>query len=165
MVELKDMVLKAWSALKNRNADQLREISGLCSDSAAVSQDEKILKLSLITYCFNKLLSKVHYRDKVEKLLDKSIERLNYGDFDGVLALIEEFDRKYSFFEGSLIEKARVKIASRMYSSGLSMSQSADLLKISVSNLLEYVGVTRVHNEMTTMGAMDRLKIARTIFK
>ncbi|MBM3309426.1 MAG: hypothetical protein FJY77_04150 [Candidatus Altiarchaeales archaeon] len=165
MSDLKELVLKTWSALKNRDADVLREVSGLCSDEAAVSQDEKTIELALITYCFNKLLSKVHYRDKVDKLVDKAIERLNYGDFEGVLKAIDEFDQKYSFFEGSLIEKARVKIASRLYSSGLSMSQSADLLKVRVSNLLEYVGVTKVHNEITTISAMERLKIARAIFR
>lgn len=165
MDEIEEFVSRTSTALKSREINDLREISHLCSEEATVKQDAKTIKIALITYCFNKLLSKVHYRDKVDKLVDQSIEKLGQGDLDGVLNAVEEFDRKYSFFEGSLIEKARVKIASRLYSSGLSISQAAELLNVGVSDLLDYVGVTKVHNEVKTMTAVERLKIARNLFK
>ncbi|MFH1126244.1 MAG: hypothetical protein V1703_03895, partial [Candidatus Altiarchaeota archaeon] len=113
----------------------------------------------------NKLFSKVHYRDKVDKVADQAIEYLQQEDFEGVLKAIDDFDKKHSFFEGSLTEKGRVKIASRLYSSGLSIAQAAELLNVSVSNLLDYVGVTKVQEESRTMTATERLKIARSLFK
>ena len=121
--------------------------------------------MSIISYSFNKLLSKIHYRDKLEKLIKNSLPKLNNGDFEGVISEIDQFDQQNSFFEGSLIEKAKVKIASRLYSSGLSLSQSAELVEVRVSELLDYVGVTKIHDETKTISAMERLKIAREVFR
>ncbi|MDD5111602.1 MAG: hypothetical protein PHG85_03590 [Candidatus Altiarchaeota archaeon] len=153
------------NALKKRDINELREISHQCSEEAALGQDERKIQAAIVTYCFNKLLSKVHYRDKVDELTNASIEAATRGDFPKVLALIEEFDRKYSFFEGSLVQKAKVKVASRLYSSGLSIARSAELLGASVSDVLDYVGVTRVHSDVQSMTVAERLKIARSVFK
>jgi len=165
MTAIKDMISETLASLKKRDADALREISHRYSEEATVTQDQKTIKIALIAYCFNKILSKVHYRDRIETLMEQSSSQLAGQDLEAVINTINDFDRKHSFFEGDLVEKAKVKVASRLYSSGLSISQSAELLNISVSDLLEYVGVTKVHNESKTMTATERLKLARQLFK
>jgi hypothetical protein len=165
MLEASDLIKRTQIALEAKDGDGLREIYHECSEESAVNQNPDVIKIALITYCFSKLLSKVHYREKIEKLIEHSIQPLNQGKLDDVLAIINEFDKKNTFFEGSLVDKARVKIASKLYSAGLSISQASELLNANLSDVLDYVGVTKVHNEITTMTATERLKIARRLFK
>jgi hypothetical protein len=160
-----EMTSKTMDAFKKRDINAFRDIYHEATEDAAISQDPVLIKIAVIGYCFNKLFSKVHYREKIERLAEDCQQKLANGNLDGILKEIEEFDRKHSFFEGNLVEKARVKIASRLYSTGLSISQSAELLNVRLSELLDYVGVTRVHNEVQTKSVMERLKTAREIFK
>lgn len=163
---LNNLTEETKKALLAKDAFRFRELSGKCSDTVVLTQDEKMIQLALITYSFNKILSKVHFQKKVDYLLENTVRKLDAIDFEGILTDIDAFDREHGFFEGTLVGKARIKIGARLYAKGISLAQSASLVKVRVSDILEYVGDTRVHDGgAESKSVKDRLNIARRAFK
>ncbi len=158
-----DMIEEIKDALKNQDALKLRKLSDIFTDKAVLDQKKDVINLAIITYSFNKIFSKVHFQSKFEDLVSGAIEKLDKKDFDGLINDIREFDKKHGHFEGNLIKKARIKIGSRLYSHGLSISSSAELVNVRISDILKYVGGTHVHESSVTISVKDRLNIARRI--
>lgn len=159
-----DTIEEIKDALKNRDAFKMRKLSDSFTDKAVILQDEEMIDLAIITYSLNKIFSKVHFQSKFGSLITDSIEKLEKKDFAGIMQDIAEFDEKYGHFEGNLIKKARIKIGSRLYSHGLSVSRSASLVNVRISEILKYVGGTHVHESSATISVKDRLNVARKIF-
>lgn len=159
-----DIIEETKDALKNQDAFKLRKLSDSFTDNAVISQDREIIDLAIITYSLNKILSKAHFQNKFDKLIRDVIEKLEKKDLNEIMKDIREFDKKYGHFEGNLIKKARIKIGSRLYSHGLSISRSAALVNVRISDILKYVGGTHVHESSLTLSVKDRLNAARKIF-
>ena len=64
-----------------------------------------------------------------------------------------------------IVEKARIKIGTRLYSKGLSLTHSADLSGATGVEILTFSGKTRVHEESETRPVRERLEVARKIFR
>jgi predicted transposase YdaD len=155
--EVLDAVAKIDSA-------KLRELAGYYSDEAAVTQRPDILKLAIITYCLHKTSVKIHMRENVHKLVESILYELSEGKFDDIIEEIDNFDSEHGLFEGKISEKAAIKIASRLHSRGISVSQSASLTGARISDILEYVGETKGYQHTEGKSITDRLNIARDIF-
>ncbi|MBD3388448.1 MAG: hypothetical protein GF416_05200 [Candidatus Altiarchaeales archaeon] len=151
-------------AISKEDSVKLRELAGHYSDKAAVTQEEEIVKLSMITYCFHKIFIKMHFREKTEALVESALKKLSAGDLEGILSDVDDFDSDHGLFEGGLVWKARIKMASRMHSRGISLTQSASLTGAHVSDILEYVGETKGYEHAEGKTVPDRLNIARDIF-
>jgi hypothetical protein len=141
----------------------LRELSRELSELAVTDQSERVIDLALITYCLNKIFSKVHFQENIADLKKDVISELSRENFGGVLGIIEGFDSEYGAFEGNLVGKARIKIGSRLYSDGLSLSQSASLTGVHVSDIIEYVGETKTHERIKPASVAERFSIAKKI--
>ncbi len=152
-------------AVSKVDAVKLRELAGYYTDEAAVSQGEVEIKMALATYCLHKIFIKVHMRDKVNPLVESVLKSLSGGDVDRVLADIEAFDLEHGLFEGGIVGKARIKIASRLSSRGISMTQSASLTGAGMGDMLEYAGETRGYAPKDGKTLAARLNIARDLFK
>jgi len=152
-------------AVKERDIFRLRELAGVYSDQAGVDQDQRKIKLSLITYSLNKIYGKIHFRQKTKKMEEKVVRNLKEGDLDGVLEAIYDFDREHGLFHEGLSRKARVKIGSRLYSQGLSMSQAASLVNTHVNDIQDYVGVTKEHEVRHGKSLEKRFSSAKEILK
>jgi hypothetical protein len=105
----------------------------------------------------------VHFQENIADLKKDVISELSRENFGGVLGIIEGFDSEYGAFEGNLVGKARIKIGSRLYSDGLSLSQSASLTGVHVSDIIEYVGETKTHERIKPASVAERFSIAKKI--
>jgi hypothetical protein len=152
-------------ALSKEDAVKMRELAGFFSDESALHQDDETIKLAMLTYCFHKIFIKMHMREKTEDLVEAAMKRLAGGDLDGILKDIGDFDAQHGLFEGGLVGKARIKIASRLHSRGISVTQSASLTEAAVGDVLDYVGETRGYQHREGKSVIERLNIARDIFK
>jgi len=152
-------------AVSKVDSVKLRELAGYFSDESAIHQEQDTIKMAMITYCLHKIFIKLHMREKIEPLVQEAIRNISRGEFDRVLADIDEFDRKNGMFEGGLVGKAKIKISSRMQSRGISVTQSASLTGAAVSDILDYVGETRGYQHKEGKTVIERLNIARDIFK
>ena len=158
-------VSEVLDAVSKVDSIKLRELAGYYSDEAALTQEGDVIKMALITYCLHKIYVKIHMREKTESLVESVLRDLTAGNLDGVIMNIEAFDSQHGLFEGGIVGKARIKIASRLHSRGISVTQSASLTGAAVSDILEFVGETRgyLHREGKTVA--ERLNTVRDILK
>ncbi len=152
-------------AIKSGDSVKLRELASHYSDEASTTQGEDMIKLAMVTYCFHKIYIKLHMREKTEEIAEKAVMKLGEHDFDGILSEIDKFDSEHGFFEGGLVGKARIKIASRLHSRGVSVTQAASLTGANVSDLLDYVGETKGYRPREGKSVAERLNLARDILK
>ncbi|MFH0860453.1 MAG: hypothetical protein V1921_04580 [Candidatus Altiarchaeota archaeon] len=151
-------------AIDSRDALELRKLSKRYSMEAVVEQSDDIINLAIISYCLNKVLSKVHFSEKIDTLIYYVREKLEKGDLAGAISSIESFDEEHGLFHGNLVYKARVKVGSRMYSSGISLTQAASLVDIKVSEILEYSGYTKGDEETRHKSLGERVAVVRRLF-
>ncbi|MFH1403004.1 MAG: hypothetical protein ABIH11_01885 [Candidatus Altiarchaeota archaeon] len=155
---------RVLDAVAKEDSIKLRELASEYSDDAAINQDKESLQLAVITYSFHKIFSKIHFREKTESLVESSIKKLSEGMLEGVIGEIESFDREHGLFHGGLVGKARIKIGSRIYSRGISITHASTLSGAPVSEILEYSGDTKHHEEKERVSLSDRLNKARDVF-
>jgi len=160
-----DLTGELIKAVQERDAKKMRELSNTLSDKAATEQEDDIIKLALITYSLHKIYSKVHFKEKAGHLSERLTADLSTGDLDSAIEKIKEFDSEHGFFHGDIIEKARIKIGSRLYSRGLSLSKSANLAGTTIKDLLRYVGSTKTEFKKTAIPVSERLENTRKLIK
>lgn len=168
------------SDFNKRKLLELKTLSNEFIEKAAFKNDKFYAQMSLISYALYNLLSKVHvagnpkfskFRLTVLGLIDKSIYALKKKDaedfsnnLDLTLKEIDEFDRKLGNFVMDVVEKARIKQASRAYSIGLSLSQSSALTGADKKSVQNYVGKTTMHDEIIEVkGIKTRLEILKSM--
>ncbi len=162
-----DRVDEVSVAIEKQDTIALRELCGHYGDEAAISQDIHPVEMALICYCFHKIFLKVNLDGKREHLIPGTIKNLRNGDRSQILTDLKKFDDEHGFFEGNIVEKARIKVAARLHSRGISILQSATTCSIRMSDLMDYVGETReyVHHLRNEGGLTleDRLNVARNL--
>ncbi len=160
-----ETIAKVMDAISKEDTHRLRELASEFSDDAAIRQDETTVDLAIITYCFNKIFGKIHFREKTEEIVDLALKHLSQGEISRVIEEIHAFDFEHGLFHGGLVGKAKIKIGTRLYSRGLSISHSSEITGAPVSELLEYAGDTKHHEEVEKIPLSDRLNITRDLFK
>ena len=76
-----------------------------------------------------------------------------------------ELDRERGHFEETVIDKARVKKAAKLYYQGLSLRRAAELTGADPASLMSYIGVSRMHDIKESGALGRRITIARGIFE
>ncbi len=160
-----DYARELSTALGKKNTYRLRELSDECTDAAFITQDEKVIKIGVISYAFHKIFLKRHYHAQFAEVLEAAKKKLGVGDYDGVMEDLKEFDRRFGFFQGNVIKKARIKMGARLYTRGLSLATAAELVSVNVSDILKYAGGTQVHEKTNGRSFKERLDIAREVFE
>lgn len=163
------------SAFESSAALDLRQISNDSLTEAAMRNDEVVCRISVIAYCLHKFLSKEHVQDSkrwpkirgtILSQLDSSIrflEKAKMKEFEGQLdrigAAVRKADAEMGYFVQNLYDKAKVKQASAAYGLGMSLNQAAALAGANKKDLLNYIGITKMHDEMPSeIGIRERLK-------
>jgi hypothetical protein len=152
-------------AVSKVDSVKLRELAGYYSDEAALNQAEDVIKMAMITYCLHKIFIKMHMREKTSVIVESTMKNLSQGNLDRIISSLEEFDIQNGLFEGGLMGKARIKIASRLHSRGISATQSASLTGASVGDVLDYIGETRGYQHVEGKTVVERLNVARDLLK
>jgi len=147
----KQYLEKMVGYVESENAVDLRVVSNDMIDEAAVTQDKTFVTLSLIAYALSKIMSKPHLlkSDRWDGFKKHVIEHLSDGPkpvlLDEVVQDVREFDEEEGNYVTDIIDKARMKQASRVYALGLSLSQACELTGADMSLVSSYVGTTKIH--------------------
>ena len=93
--------------------------------------------------------------------LDKFREEIHF-----VTKLIDNLNGNLKIYISEVFRKAQINKASRIYEHGISMEKTAKILGISVWELAEYAGQTRIAdiNLSVTLPIKERIKNAEEIF-
>jgi hypothetical protein len=159
-----DLVRELRSALEKKDPYKLREISDQCADIAFITQNQDAINVGILSYAFHKILLKRHYHSKFGDLLENANNKINAGSLESLMEDVKQFDKKNGFFQGNIVKKARIKLGSRFYSRGMSLSKAAELVAVNVSDILKYSGGTQVSEKTDGATVQERLEVARKIF-
>ena len=173
---------EAYRAFKSGDIKFLRKISGLCAESVATGEEEGMLSLSIISYVLGKILEKPRYfGDKrmeellffVENKLQECSEHAKAGRTkqfalvcDEIVHHLGDFDDKNRRYVRGLLDKAKLKIAARLYAQGFSLSYVVSMTGADSRDVLKYIGQTLMFDRVgKTKSIEERLANARRIFR
>jgi hypothetical protein len=163
------------SAVEKKDALALRKISTKANSEAVIEGHRELILLALIDYSLSKILSKVHYESvdggfygNVMSLMEKS----RSADKEELIPILEDIedlviklDRKEGNYSSNIMEKARVKKASKLYEQGLSLRRAAELTGADSLEVLDFVGNSKIHEFKGGGKNAKRLEAARGVFK
>ena len=176
-----EFVEKSRVAFQNGNAMQLKEISNEATREAVIGNDVVFAKIAVITYALSKLVSKQHIVgsnswgrakkaildsiDRLVVLLRKNMRNELVDALDSFEGEVRKVDESLGNYIRNIIEKAEVKVSSSAYAQGLSLSVAAELTGADKTDLQNYIGITKIHDERETKLFMrERMKKIRRIF-
>lgn len=184
--DLKEVMLEALrdaqDAFKVIDSNKLKSISDYTLHYAGIFQDSFSVSIAVIIYSLAKIVEKRKLRamkewsgfmemtlknlEEARAALQKDEMKLYLSELKELLAAIGKFDERFSEYVTEVIQKAKIKKGSAVYEHGLSVGRAAELMGISPWELMDYLGHTRIMDEMPmlTMPVTDRLAAARKIF-
>ncbi len=173
---------KLRNALRRKNIPALKKISNRAIERAALTEDPDLVNISLISYALYKLVSKPHilkteqwekFAEDVDGDLAEAIQLKSEGKPIGgilekdIIVDISEIDSALGNYARDIIEKARVKQASRIYAMGLSLDKAISLTNADRFQLLQYIGSTVIHDRpyTKTKSVIDRYRKTKEILE
>ena len=171
------------NALKNRNYLTIKNLSNEVVHNSSIHQDPDVISVAVIVYSLSKLIERESYKEYANwprfyknflrgiDILIRSLERDNLKQFREeihfVTRLIDSLSGNLKIYMRDVFRKAKINKASKIYEHGISMETTAKILGISIWELAEYAGQTRVGdvNLSVTMPIKERIKIAEEIFQ
>lgn len=172
---MKEIIEEMKKAFMKENANKLKRISNESLDKAVLSGDKVLVVISLVSYALYKILTKRHYQRSPgwEKFSQTVMEHLdlciqNPGETEEILTEklvqnISSMSIQHGRFMGDLIDKARVKQASRAYALGLSLSSAIDLTGADRFRVYTYIGMTKIHEDVPSKGVAERYDYAKGV--
>jgi hypothetical protein len=163
------------AAFEQGNVIELRMQGTKAINEASFSSDRLLAEISLIAYSLHKMSIKTHItrnnkwpriKAGILKSMEQAIFALENKDTKGfeeelseMSSRLIETDRELGNYAANIYETARVKMASNAYGLGLSLSQAAELTGADKKRLLNYIGITKMHDEtIEAVGIAARLK-------
>ncbi len=180
-LDLIRVLKKTFYATKKQDIKALRSLSDHIIDDASVFQDNYSISLAIILYTLSKIFEKEKYQlypewnsfyNKIISNIKKLIFYLEKSDFDNysaslkeLLSSIKKLDKKASLYIEEVVKSSKIKKGSNLYSYGLSLGRTAELLGISKWELMNYIGNIELKTQgLKTVSVKQRYNMAEKIF-
>jgi hypothetical protein len=173
--ELDALIVRSMEALEKKDALAMRTISADANSLAAVEGHRELILLALVDYALSKIMSKVHYgaKDgdfygKITGLLSEartSSKEVCISKLEEIEDLVIKLDREEGNYNRNIMDKARIKKASKLYEQGLSLRRASELTGADPVEVLDYVGGSKIHEFKGGGKNAKRLQAAREVFK
>lgn len=160
---------------------QLKELSDHTIHNASIFQDTDSVKTSVIIYASYKILSRSQsgnydgnksssFAKKLIALLSEAANHLGKKNISGfrnasnrAMNLISQQDSRLKLFIEEVIEQAGIRKSSNIYRHGISMGRAAELLGLSLYDVMQYVGATNITENYGNI--RQRILNARRLFR
>ncbi len=167
---------QALSALQAQDYHALGELSNHIIHDASVFQDDDSVSVAVLVYALGKVaqrcceqqVSCVHFPPIIAQARDLLAQGREEEYRAVVRRLIDEIrklDDKLKLYITEVMEKARVKKASKLHEHGISLARTAELLGVSQWELQDYIGKTTIADVGMGISASHRLNKAREWFR
>ncbi len=160
---------------EERDAAEMRELSNHTIHNSSIFQDEDSISIAILVYAMSKVIERrqggLDYKPFLD-LISDAADHLNRDDtagyrkdIKGLFNLIRDIDSKLKLYVEEVINQAQIKKAGMIYGHGISLGRTAEMLRISQWELLNYIGKTMIHDTVREdINVRDRLKFARGLF-
>jgi len=177
---IKDDILEVLKnvieSLKKEDYSALSELSNHTIHDASIFQEDDPLTIAVLVYALSKCIQRCLERRQacpvVAPSLEKAYEALENDDDNAYRAVIKnllreigEMDAQLKLYIQEVVEKAKIKKASKLHEHGISIARTAELLGLSQWELQGYIGKTIVDVPHDGMKTMERLRRARELFQ
>lgn len=165
------------ATLRKKEYAELKVISDHTIHNASIFQDQDSLSVAVLVYALYKILVRESEMDKVNcnqviAILDDAYRHLQQNDVDRyrdiirqLFKLVSETHEHIHLYIREVVDQAQIKKGSKLFEHGLSLARAAELLGISRWELMQYVGKTRLAEQIVGgVDVRDRLHYARKIF-
>jgi hypothetical protein len=165
------------AAIHDEDYAKLLDISNHTIHNASIFQDQDSLSLAVLVYALYKILGQSREacrgvcqsaRDRLQAAHDslKAGDEEAYRDTIRTLfKIISATDDSFHMYIRKVVDQAQIKKGSKLFEHGISLARAAELLGISRWELMQYVGRTRLAEQMPgTLDVRDRVRYARKIF-
>jgi hypothetical protein len=177
------VMLGVKKALKDEDTAAIKDLSNHTIHNASIFQDRFSISVATAVYSLAKILEnervKRHHPEEWKGFIDevnKVIDELEACAADkkcvdldekikALIKTIASFDEKFTEYVGFVMEKAKIKKGAEMYRHGISLSKVSEVLDVSMWELMDYVGKTKVHEGPTTRAAKQRFEKGMRFFE
>jgi len=167
---------QAIAALQAEDHHALGELSNHVIHDASIFQDDDSVSVAVLVYALSKVVQRccdeklpfAHFIPLVQtarQLLQEGKEDEYRQRISTLFAEIRKVDEKLKLYITEVLEKAKIKKASKLHEHGISLARTAELLGISQWELQDYIGKTRIPDIAAGVSARERLQRAREWFK
>lgn len=152
---------------------KLRDLSDHVIHNATIFQDKYSITIAVTIYMMSKIYKSnkdidqfiiPHIKDAI-KYLEEGKLNLYETEIKNILKDISKTNSRTKYYVQEVLERAQIKKASKMFEHGISMGQVADSLGISIWDLMDYIGKTRIVDEFEHhIDMKERLEFTRSLF-
>lgn len=179
-------ILRILNETKNSfekgDARKIKELSNQTINTASLTQDPDNIAVAVIVYSIGKILERgvcqkspkwkasckniPLYLDIAIKGIENKNEKKYRNAFTKLRKLISGISGKMKYYIQDVFDKAQINKASKIYEHGVSMEQTSNLLGVTMFDLAQYAGGTKISDapESKTISAKQRIKIAEEMF-
>jgi len=179
-LEIFEQLIKA---IEKEDIAKIKELSNRTIHSTAIKQDTESINIAVIVYAISKIIERKKYRQyeewpefykNIKFYVEKCYNSLKQKNFDEFRENLVKISECIKTLKGNLKEyvefifrKAKINKGSRVYEHGISFSQTAQILGISLWELAEYIGQTGISNvELSiTKDVKERINFLKEIFE
>jgi hypothetical protein len=174
--DILDVLEQAIMSLQANDHLALTELSNHVIHDASIFQDDDSVSFAVLVYALSKIGQRCSAETvscaHVHPLLSRARDALAAGNDEEYRAAIRQMfkeisalDEKLKLYITEVMEKAKVKKASKMHEHGISLARTAELLGISQWELQDYIGKTRIPDVELGVPVRERLERARKWFE
>ncbi|MBW3011613.1 hypothetical protein KY311_00350 [Candidatus Woesearchaeota archaeon] len=163
------------------NPAKLSELSNYSIHSASIYQDADSISIAVVMYALSKMISryelrkfkswKIFYPRIIKEIGEAKadLEKENYQGFrrnvKDIMELLSKADKDLKLYIQRVLEKAKIKKGTNLYERGLSVESAAKLMGISVWEMMNYIGKTRIIDEYELESDVkSKIETARQLF-
>jgi hypothetical protein len=165
---------QAVDAIKKENLYKLRDLSDHVINNAAIFQDKDSISIAVTIYSLSKIYKDPkHVDDFVLPHLINAIKYLEEGEINKYESEIKQIIKDMTkhnlhakYYIQEVLERSQIKKASKMFEHGISMTQVAESLGISLWDIMEYVGKTHIIDKFDyKTDIKSKLEFTRGLFQ
>lgn len=155
------------------DALKVKELSNHVIHNATLFQDEDSISVTVLVYALSKLMESGTIREYGEfrKPIETAYKFLNRNDVERfrrrlrkIFVLISSKDSKLRLYVEDVLNHAQIRRGCKICEHGVSCAKSAELLNISQWELMQYLGKTRLADELKSSDVRSRLRFTRKLF-
>ena len=177
---IKEDILKVLKnllkAVKAGDHNEIAELSNHVIHDASIFQEDDPLTLAVVVYALSKIYQRCCERNyeypTVQPYLEQAYEALLADDVTAyrahiktILRNISKQDEKMKLYIQQVIERSKIKKASKLHEHGISIARTAELLDLSQWELQSYIGKTIREIPHDGMTVRERLQKTRALIK
>ncbi len=173
--DLLAILRETLASLEKEDYASLKEISDHTIHNASIFQDQDSLSIAVLVYALYKIISKVHEKNICETVktslhqAEENLQNNNIEKYQEIIRtlfkIVAETDDRLHLYIQEVVDGAQIKKGSKLFEHGLSLARAAELLGISRWELMQYVGKTRLAEQIVgKIDVRDRVRFARRIF-